>query len=61
MANPTPTPSIRRPIISIAIFTAAPLIIAPMRNEMPPTVMDILRPYILVTTEAKKEATRAAR
>ncbi|KAH0452642.1 hypothetical protein IEQ34_019941 [Dendrobium chrysotoxum] len=50
-----------RPRISISKFTAAPLRVAPIRKMRPPPNMDHLRPNSLVTVEAKKDATRAAR
>lgn len=56
-----PTPSNKRPMISIATFWAAPLRTAPQRKTQPPETMDTFLPKSLVVAEAKKEATKAAR
>lgn len=47
-------------MISISMFTAAPFRIEPNKKTKPPINMDIFRPNLLVTIEAKKEATNAA-
>ncbi|KAI5346827.1 hypothetical protein L3X38_014706 [Prunus dulcis] len=60
VAKPTPTPSKLRPDISIKTLVAAPPKAEPARNEAPATRIEGFRPKVLVTEEAKKEATRPA-
>lgn len=47
--------------MSMKTFLAAPLRVEPMRKVSPPPSIDHFRPNTLVTTEAKKEDTSAAR
>ncbi|URE29916.1 hypothetical protein MUK42_26356, partial [Musa troglodytarum] len=61
LANPTPMPRRMRPMMSMATSLAPPLIAAPPRKMSPPPSMEILLPKALVTAEATKEATNAAR
>lgn len=48
-------------MMSMATFSAAPLMAAPTRKVAPPRSIDHLRPNTRVTVEAKNEATSAAR
>jgi len=61
LAKPTPMPSRMRPRISISTLTAVPLRAEPIKKLAPPINIDILRPYILVMGDAKKEAISPAR
>ncbi|THU46223.1 hypothetical protein C4D60_Mb09t02680 [Musa balbisiana] len=61
LAKPTPMPRRMRPRMSMRTFLAAPLSAAPIRKTSPPPNMDHLRPNVLVTIDAKKEAINAAR
>ena len=61
LAKPTPIPNKIRPMISIAILTAAALMIAPAKKTKPPMNMDIFLPNFLVTHDAQNDATSAAK
>lgn len=61
LANPIPKPRKIRPIMSIATFWANPLIKAPAQNRIPPESIESLLPNFLVTVDATREDTRAAK
>ncbi|KAI4332795.1 hypothetical protein L6164_017676 [Bauhinia variegata] len=58
LAKPTPTPSKRRPTMSMCTLKAAPPRTLPAMKAAPPAIIDGLRPKVLVMYEAKKEVTR---
>lgn len=61
MEKPTPMPSKMRPTMSIQMASAKALMAAPAKKIKPPSIMEIFRPNCLVTHDAKKDATSAAK
>lgn len=53
--KPTPKPSSIRPMMSMAMFTAAALTAEPARKRAPPVSMTAWRPTLLVTLLATSD------
>lgn len=58
--NPTPNPRSIRPTMSMATFTAPPVMAPPAKNSAPPISITPRRPSHLVTRPAASDATSPA-